>query len=49
MSDEDKLIQDMVNQVNKHLEELDELIKIKPDKLVDNRIEKFGKMGVFVE
>lgn len=31
------------------IEELDELIKIKPDKLVDNRIEKFGKMGVFVE
>lgn len=31
------------------IEELDALIKIKPDKLVDNRIEKFGKMGVFVE
>ncbi len=31
------------------IEELDELIKIKPEKLVDNRIEKFGKMGVFVE
>lgn len=31
------------------IEELDELIKIKPDKLVDNRIEKFGKMGVFTE
>jgi len=31
------------------IEELDNLIKIKPDKLVDNRIEKFGKMGVFVE
>ncbi|MFZ1518081.1 MAG: acetyl-CoA carboxylase carboxyltransferase subunit alpha [Ignavibacteriaceae bacterium] len=31
------------------IEELDDLIKIKPDKLVDNRIEKFGKMGVFVE
>jgi acetyl-CoA carboxylase carboxyl transferase subunit alpha len=30
------------------IEELDVLIKIKPDKLVDNRIEKFGKMGVFV-
>jgi acetyl-CoA carboxylase carboxyl transferase subunit alpha len=29
------------------IEELDVLIKIKPDKLVDNRIEKFGKMGVF--
>lgn len=31
------------------IEELDGLITIKPDKLVDNRIEKFGKMGVFVE
>jgi len=31
------------------IEELDELIKIKPDKLVDNRIEKFGKMGVYTE
>lgn len=31
------------------VEELDILIKIKPDKLIDNRIEKFGKMGVFVE
>ncbi len=31
------------------IEELNDLIKIKPDKLVDNRIEKFGKMGVFVE
>jgi acetyl-CoA carboxylase carboxyl transferase subunit alpha len=31
------------------IEELDELIKIKPDKLVDNRIEKFGKMGVFTD
>ena len=31
------------------IEELDELIKIKPEKLVDNRIEKFGKMGVFNE
>jgi len=31
------------------IEELDELIKIKPDKLVDARIEKFGKMGVFTE
>ena len=29
--------------------ELDELIKVKPDKLVDNRIEKFGKIGVFSE
>jgi acetyl-CoA carboxylase carboxyl transferase subunit alpha len=31
------------------IEELDELIKIKPEKLLDNRIEKFGKMGVFTE
>ena len=31
------------------IEELDELIKSKPDKLVENRIEKFGKMGVFTE
>lgn len=31
------------------IEELDNLIKIKPEKLVDNRIEKFGKMGVFTE
>lgn len=31
------------------IEELDALIKIKPEKLVTARIEKFGKMGVFVE
>jgi acetyl-CoA carboxylase carboxyl transferase subunit alpha len=31
------------------IEELDDLVKIKPEKLVDNRIEKFGKMGVFTE
>ena len=31
------------------IEELDDLIKIKPEKLVDNRIEKFGKMGVYNE
>ncbi len=30
-------------------EELIQLAKIKPDKLMDNRIEKFGKMGAFVE
>lgn len=30
-------------------EELDSLLKIKPEKLVQNRLEKFGKMGVFVE
>jgi acetyl-CoA carboxylase carboxyl transferase subunit alpha len=31
------------------IEELDQIVKIKPDKLIDNRIEKFGKMGVFVD
>lgn len=31
------------------IEELDALVKIKSDKLVENRIEKFGKMGVFTE
>ncbi|MCS7053126.1 MAG: acetyl-CoA carboxylase carboxyltransferase subunit alpha [Ignavibacterium sp.] len=31
------------------LEELDNLVKIKPEKLVNSRIEKFGKMGVFIE
>jgi acetyl-CoA carboxylase carboxyl transferase subunit alpha len=31
------------------IEELDKLIKVNPDKLVDARIEKFGKMGVYVE
>jgi acetyl-CoA carboxylase carboxyl transferase subunit alpha len=31
------------------IEELDELIKVKPDKLVDNRIEKFGKIGAYTE
>lgn len=30
-------------------EELAQLIKIKPDKLFQNRIDKFGKMGVYVE
>jgi len=30
-------------------EELAQLVKIKPDKLVENRREKFGKMGEFVE
>jgi acetyl-CoA carboxylase carboxyl transferase subunit alpha len=30
-------------------EELASLIKIKPDKLVQNRREKFGAMGVYVE
>jgi acetyl-CoA carboxylase carboxyl transferase subunit alpha len=31
------------------LEEIANLRKIKPDKLMQNRIEKFGKMGVFEE
>ncbi len=31
------------------IEELDNLVKIKPEKLVSSRIEKFGKMGVFIE
>jgi len=31
------------------LEEIDALRKIKPDKLMQNRIEKFGKMGVYEE
>jgi acetyl-CoA carboxylase carboxyl transferase subunit alpha len=30
-------------------EELAQLVKIKPDKLVDTRREKFGKMGEFIE
>ena len=31
------------------IEELDKLVKIKPDKLVELRIEKFGRMGEYVE
>jgi acetyl-CoA carboxylase carboxyl transferase subunit alpha len=31
------------------IEELTALVKIKPDKLVETRIEKFGKMGEFRE
>ena len=30
-------------------EELSQLIKIKPEKLVETRREKFGKMGEFIE
>jgi len=30
-------------------EELSNLIKIKPEKLIEQRLEKFGKMGAFVE
>lgn len=31
------------------LEELSQLVKIKPEKLISNRIEKFGKMGPYIE
>ena len=31
------------------LEELDKLVKVKPDKLVEGRLEKFGSMGEYVE
>lgn len=31
------------------LEELAQLIKIKPEKLIEGRLEKFGKMGAFIE
>ncbi len=31
------------------LEELSQLIKVKPDKLIDLRLEKFGKMGAYEE
>lgn len=31
------------------IEELNELAKIKPDKLIANRLEKFGAMGAFIE
>ena len=31
------------------IEELDKLVKIKPDRLVELRIEKFGRMGEYVE
>jgi acetyl-CoA carboxylase carboxyl transferase subunit alpha len=30
-------------------EELSALLKIKPEKLVQNRMEKFGKMGLYEE
>jgi acetyl-CoA carboxylase carboxyl transferase subunit alpha len=30
-------------------EELSQLVKIKPDKLIENRLEKFGSMGAFIE
>ncbi|MFO7523867.1 MAG: acetyl-CoA carboxylase carboxyl transferase subunit alpha, partial [Ignavibacteriaceae bacterium] len=31
------------------LEELNELVKLKPEKLIANRLEKFGAMGAFTE
>jgi acetyl-CoA carboxylase carboxyl transferase subunit alpha len=31
------------------IEELQQLVKIKPDKLIDTRLEKFGKMGAYIE
>lgn len=31
------------------IEELNELVKIKPEKLIANRLEKFGAMGAYVE
>ncbi len=31
------------------LEELAELVKIKPEKVIEDRLEKFGSMGVYVE
>jgi acetyl-CoA carboxylase carboxyl transferase subunit alpha len=31
------------------IEELQQLVKIKPEKLFDNRLEKFGKMGAYTE
>jgi acetyl-CoA carboxylase carboxyl transferase subunit alpha len=31
------------------VEELSHLLKIRPDRLVDNRLEKFGKMGDYIE
>lgn len=31
------------------LEELADLVKIKPEKLIENRLKKFGSMGVYVE
>ena len=30
-------------------EEIAQLVKIKPDKLIETRLEKFGKMGAFIE
>lgn len=42
-----KVMADTLKQIL--LEEINQLKKIKPEKLVSNRIEKFGKMGVYNE
>lgn len=31
------------------MEELSKLVKVKPEKLIDNRLQKFGSMGEFIE
>jgi acetyl-CoA carboxylase carboxyl transferase subunit alpha len=31
------------------LEELEKLVKIKPEKLIEERLEKFGSMGEYIE
>ena len=31
------------------VEELSQLVKLRPDKLIENRLEKFGRMGQFIE
>jgi acetyl-CoA carboxylase carboxyl transferase subunit alpha len=31
------------------IDELQQIVKIKPEKLIDNRLEKFGKMGAYTE
>jgi len=31
------------------LEELEKLVKIKPEKLIEDRLEKFGSMGEYIE
>jgi acetyl-CoA carboxylase carboxyl transferase subunit alpha len=31
------------------IDELQQLTKIKPEKLIENRLEKFGKMGAYIE
>ena len=48
-NDDGKIRISITNDGTLSKEELEILIKIKPEKLVQNRLEKFGKMGVFVE